>query len=287
MLLCYYYLGLFPLMAFAASNLLSLERSEVSNKGFSMLDSNTEPQIVLASNWDPEHFSIDEYFAALIKAYENETDGTVTNASFWDVLKSIFSSLPSHLKELHKFVTDTVSSIREIFELPAMEPIIEGLDDLPNSSSGDPVAQRFYSLANELKSIICDALEKRTDWKDLSASTIDALKKVYEEIQSLYTSHKLSDSPKPLRLFLGVTLVTSGFMILASPLFLWTLGFGTAGVTARSFAAAIQAMIGNVAKGSIFALFQSIGAAGLGSDTLLVARGMIRLGMIFLMSLKD
>lgn len=40
------------------------------------------------------------------------------------------------------------------------------------------------------------------------------------------------------------------------------LGFGAAGVVAGSIAAAIQAIIGNVAAGSAFAIAQSIGATG-------------------------
>ena len=40
------------------------------------------------------------------------------------------------------------------------------------------------------------------------------------------------------------------------------LGFGAAGVIAGSVAAALQAIIGNVAAGSAFAIAQSIGATG-------------------------
>ena len=40
------------------------------------------------------------------------------------------------------------------------------------------------------------------------------------------------------------------------------LGFGAAGVVAGSIAAIIQAIIGNVAKGSAFAIAQSIGTTG-------------------------
>ena len=41
------------------------------------------------------------------------------------------------------------------------------------------------------------------------------------------------------------------------------MGFGTAGIAAGSFAAAIQSSIGSVAGGSLFALLQSAGATGL------------------------
>ena len=40
------------------------------------------------------------------------------------------------------------------------------------------------------------------------------------------------------------------------------LGFGAAGVVVGSVAAALQAIIGNVAAGSTFAIAQSIGATG-------------------------
>ena len=43
-----------------------------------------------------------------------------------------------------------------------------------------------------------------------------------------------------------------------------TVGFGTGGVIAGSTAAGIQAGIGSVAAGSAFAVFQSLGAFGLG-----------------------
>ena len=40
------------------------------------------------------------------------------------------------------------------------------------------------------------------------------------------------------------------------------LGFGTAGIVAGSTAATIQSGIGNVAAGSLFSLFQSLGMTG-------------------------
>eukprot|EP00921_Rhytidocystis_pertsovi_P016131 GHVQ01025472.1.p1 GENE.GHVQ01025472.1~~GHVQ01025472.1.p1 ORF type:complete len:212 (+),score=15.25 GHVQ01025472.1:710-1345(+) len=49
---------------------------------------------------------------------------------------------------------------------------------------------------------------------------------------------------------------------LALPLRLSVLGFGAAGVSAGTMAAAVHSAIGNVASGSMFAAFQSWGAAG-------------------------
>ena len=45
------------------------------------------------------------------------------------------------------------------------------------------------------------------------------------------------------------------------------LGFGTAGIAAGSVAAAIQATIGNVAAGSIFAILTSLGMKGIIAGT--------------------
>ena len=52
----------------------------------------------------------------------------------------------------------------------------------------------------------------------------------------------------------GISLMKTGFVSL--------MGFKSAGVAAGSMAAGVQAGIGNVAAGSTFALFQSIGATG-------------------------
>ncbi|KAG8765469.1 hypothetical protein FRC15_006971, partial [Serendipita sp. 397] len=46
---------------------------------------------------------------------------------------------------------------------------------------------------------------------------------------------------------------------IAAPLTIATVGFSTGGVVAGSAAAGIHAGIGNVAAGSLFALFQSLG----------------------------
>ncbi len=45
------------------------------------------------------------------------------------------------------------------------------------------------------------------------------------------------------------------------------MGFGTAGIAAASIAAGIQSGIGNVAAGSLFAFFQSLGASGILAST--------------------
>ncbi|ESZ90823.1 hypothetical protein SBOR_8799 [Sclerotinia borealis F-4128] len=51
-------------------------------------------------------------------------------------------------------------------------------------------------------------------------------------------------------------------------LLLFILGFGVLGPAAGSIAALIQALIGNVSAGSLFAMFQSAGMAGFGLMTL-------------------
>ncbi len=45
------------------------------------------------------------------------------------------------------------------------------------------------------------------------------------------------------------------------------MGFGTAGIVGGSIAASIQSGIGNVAAGSLFAIFQSAGASGILAST--------------------
>ena len=47
------------------------------------------------------------------------------------------------------------------------------------------------------------------------------------------------------------------------------MGFGTAGIVGGSIAAGIQSAIGNVAAGSLFAIFQSAGASGILASTAL------------------
>ena len=63
-----------------------------------------------------------------------------------------------------------------------------------------------------------------------------------------------------------VTIVTYVFLVIAVCALLLcclrVVGFGAAGVVAGSIASIIQAIIGNVAAGSAFAIAQSIGATG-------------------------
>lgn len=63
--------------------------------------------------------------------------------------------------------------------------------------------------------------------------------------------------------------------MLAAPLALAAVGFGSGGVVAGSLAAAAQSAIGNVAAGSTFAVLQSCGAAGIpaAAQTLIGAAG--------------
>jgi len=58
--------------------------------------------------------------------------------------------------------------------------------------------------------------------------------------------------------------VTAGAAVIAAPIAIAAVGFGSAGVVGGSMAAAWQATIGNVALGSFFAGLQSAGAAGMG-----------------------
>ncbi|KAK7681790.1 hypothetical protein QCA50_015137 [Cerrena zonata] len=59
----------------------------------------------------------------------------------------------------------------------------------------------------------------------------------------------------------GVAIATCLAPILALPVFGW-IGFASVGPIAGSWAAAIQAMIGNVAAGSVFAAIQSAAMGG-------------------------
>ncbi|KAH7952144.1 interferon alpha-inducible protein 27-like protein 2A [Rhipicephalus sanguineus] len=62
----------------------------------------------------------------------------------------------------------------------------------------------------------------------------------------------------------GGAVVGAAGALVAAPAILAAAGFGAAGVAAGSFAAAAQATMGGfVAKGSMFAICQSWGAAGL------------------------
>uniref|UniRef100_A0A023G6J9 Putative interferon alpha-inducible protein n=1 Tax=Amblyomma triste TaxID=251400 RepID=A0A023G6J9_AMBTT len=63
---------------------------------------------------------------------------------------------------------------------------------------------------------------------------------------------------------LGKVAVGAAVLVATAPAVLSTLGFGAAGVTAGSVAAAVQSTMGGfVAKGSLFAICQSWGAAGI------------------------
>ncbi|XP_064463716.1 interferon alpha-inducible protein 27-like protein 2 [Ornithodoros turicata] len=57
--------------------------------------------------------------------------------------------------------------------------------------------------------------------------------------------------------------VGAGLAVLAAPLALGALGFSAAGVGAGTLAATWHSAIGVVAKGSVFSLLQSFGAAGI------------------------
>lgn len=62
-----------------------------------------------------------------------------------------------------------------------------------------------------------------------------------------------------------------GGTILLAPVALSLAGFTTAGVAAGSMAAAVQSGIGNVVAGSMFAMLQSLGAAGMTAGTVATA----------------
>ncbi|XP_065305374.1 interferon alpha-inducible protein 27-like protein 2A [Dermacentor albipictus] len=65
-------------------------------------------------------------------------------------------------------------------------------------------------------------------------------------------------------LAVGGAIIGAAGALVAAPVALGAIGFGAAGVTAGSMAAAAQATMGGfVAKGSLFALCQSWGAAGI------------------------
>merc|ERR1712062_884953 len=81
----------------------------------------------------------------------------------------------------------------------------------------------------------------------------------------------------PIGLAIGATVgVTAPLVATAA---LEAAGFSAAGVVAGSTAAATQASIGNVAAGSLFAMCQSVGAAGFASSTVTgVAAGATGIG---------
>jgi len=67
----------------------------------------------------------------------------------------------------------------------------------------------------------------------------------------------------PLIVGIGVAVVVAILLPVVAPALLGIIGFGALGPIAGSFAAAIQAIIGNVAVGSLFATLQSIAMGGL------------------------
>ncbi|KAH8925312.1 hypothetical protein BT69DRAFT_1332288 [Atractiella rhizophila] len=77
---------------------------------------------------------------------------------------------------------------------------------------------------------------------------------------------------------IAVPLVAGGALVLAAPTILSVVGFGAAGVVAGSTAAAVQSVIGNVAAGSLFAVAQSVGAAGIATTTTTAATGVVGVG---------
>ena len=61
---------------------------------------------------------------------------------------------------------------------------------------------------------------------------------------------------------IGIGLTVAGGVIAGASLLPITLGFRGAGIVAGSVAAGIQAAIGNVTAGSVFAIFISLGMTG-------------------------
>lgn len=66
---------------------------------------------------------------------------------------------------------------------------------------------------------------------------------------------------------IGGAVATGVGLFVAAPLAITAAGFTGVGVAAGSMAAGVQAGIGNVAAGSLFAALQSAGAAGVVSTT--------------------
>ena len=66
---------------------------------------------------------------------------------------------------------------------------------------------------------------------------------------------------------IGIGVGITGGVIAGVALIPITLGFGTAGIIGGSIAAGIQAAIGNVAAGSIFAVCTSLGMSGVFAST--------------------
>ena len=66
---------------------------------------------------------------------------------------------------------------------------------------------------------------------------------------------------------IGLGAAITGGVIAGVALLPITLGFGTAGIVGGSIAAGIQAAIGNVAAGSLFAVCTSLGMTGIFAST--------------------
>ena len=69
---------------------------------------------------------------------------------------------------------------------------------------------------------------------------------------------------------IGIGATITGGVIAGVALLPMTLGFGTAGIVGGSVAAGIQAAIGNVAAGSLFAVCTSLGMSGVFASTAVV-----------------
>ena len=76
----------------------------------------------------------------------------------------------------------------------------------------------------------------------------------------------------PVLPIVGAVAVGTAF-VAVPPIVLPMLGFGAGGVTGGSIAAMVQAKIGNVAAGSLFAYLQSAGATGVGLGATRAAAG--------------
>ena len=76
---------------------------------------------------------------------------------------------------------------------------------------------------------------------------------------------------------MATLLLVSGAIALGAGLGMTLLGFGTAGIAAGSVAAGIQACIGNVTAGSLFATLTSLGMQGV--FTIMAAGGTAASGL--------
>ncbi|KAF8427602.1 hypothetical protein BGX38DRAFT_1234972 [Terfezia claveryi] len=111
----------------------------------------------------------------------------------------------------------------------------------------------FKHIAEELKKdmeIIVSKVQE-IDWTD-KQSIMDGLQPILDFLKPVFEYVKAHP-------WILIPLI-----IPALELFIGLLGFGVEGVVAGSIAAALQSAIGNVSKNSLFAFFQSVGAAGWG-----------------------